>query len=139
MMPVMHTPLRAAAGAAVTVTVLALAVAGCGATGGGQQPPPMPFGRPPSGGPTSPPPSVTATGGRPTATTVSPSFSSEMHTCATPRSKKFNLCFSGKVVYPTINPSAHCVDSDIGVHAGHTYACVLGDWTELPDMVTTKP
>ncbi|HEY3477838.1 MAG TPA: hypothetical protein VGL02_02960 [Streptomyces sp.] len=146
MMPIMYTPLRAAAGAALAVLALA-AAAGCGAGGGGgQPPPPMPFGRPPSsgstspssGGRTSPPPTVNLTA-RPTATTVSPSFSSEVHPCPTPRSKKANLCFSGRVVYPAINPSAHCVDEDIGVHGGRTYACVMGDWFELPATVTTTP
>jgi hypothetical protein len=138
MMPIMYTPLRAAAGAALAVIAFA-AAAGCGAAGGGgQPPPPMPFGRPPSGGHTSPPPAATLTA-RPTATTVSPSFSSEVHPCPTPKSKKANLCFSGRVVYPTINPAAHCVDEDIGVHGGRTYACVMGDWFELPATVTTKP
>lgn len=141
MMPIMHTPLRAAAGTALAVLALA-AAAGCGAAGGGgKPPPPMPFGRPASGGRTSPPPTVTsaATGARPTATTVSPSFSSEVHTCATPRAKAANLCLTGRVVYPTINPAKPCVDEDIGVRGGRTYACVMGEWVELPASVTTKP
>ena len=44
-----------------------------------------------------------------------------------------------EVVYPTINPAKHCVDEDIGVHGGRTYACVMGEWVELPPIEITKP
>ncbi|WP_188282649.1 hypothetical protein [Streptomyces sp. CBMA29] len=153
--PIRSRPSRRAAGA---VLALAGALAGCGGGAGpSQDPPKPPFGWSPSGPSQTPPtwgettgaaatrgtgsPSagstfaLTAPPERAGATPVTPSASGSVSTCPTP-GQPYRLCGRYQLVWPTIDPSAPCVDRDQGVHAGATYACVHGYWVELPKVPT---
>jgi hypothetical protein len=113
----------------------------------------MPFGWSPSGPSDTPPtwgetatvsPSAGATFAltdpptRAGATPVTPSITSEAHRCPT-RKLPHRWCASAREVYPAIDPSAPCVDSDVGDYRGTTYLCFYGSWTKLDGFpATTK-
>jgi hypothetical protein len=72
---------------------------------------------------------------RPGATPVTPSVSGDMHKCPT-RKEPHRWCGSFHPVYPTVDPSAPCVDGDIGRRAGRTYLCAYGSWAEISGLPT---
>ncbi|MFF7155129.1 hypothetical protein [Streptomyces sp. NPDC008139] len=156
--PTRPRPAHRAAGAGLAVAVLALAgaLAGCGGGAGpSQDQPKLPFGWSPSGPSRTPPTWAETTGAAATrgtgspsagstfaltapparagATAVTPSVSGNARTCPTP-GHPYRVCGHYKLVWPTVDPSAPCVDSDQGVHGGKTYVCVYGYWVELPKV-----